>query len=309
MPDLITRNHLELLAQTLGVEPSTIEGLARLGADNLATLRAHLSAAMFDADTQVFARIGKLAPLVPNALAAKVAVTAVPPEVAARAAGALALDNQDRITAVFDALPTEYLAAAAPYLDPRVIAPLAPELSGKSLLRVARALVASREFAICGQYLAHATPDQLSVLVAGISDDVALLCVSSTVPSPRLNEVVQQIPRDRAESIIRATTQGDDDAVLAGLSVLARLDPARRRRLAAALFDSCHDTDLARIVSVAGQSGAVEEFLTATHSTEPNTVERIANCFATQSTDTAKPYVEWLPSTSHPELLRQILPA
>ncbi|MGW4635484.1 hypothetical protein [Nocardia sp. NPDC004415] len=278
MTDLLTHGQLTQLAQTLQAGPGELAGLARLGAEDLRVLRERLSGLLFDADEPVFARLSKLSPLVPTALLVKIAVSAIPPEVAGRAGGSLGIAHPDRVAEVLSALPATYLADAAPHLDPRTVAALAPRLSGGMLIPTAVELLRRQDYITAGRFIEFATDALVDDLEQGISDDIGLLrTVATTADSARLDAVVRMLPTARQETIVRAAATGTDETLLAALSVLARVGEDLRARLATALVDGLDEHRLARLVSVAVDHHALAELYTVFAATGDDLRGRVAD--------------------------------
>ncbi|MFB7878433.1 hypothetical protein ACFC06_24575 [Nocardia sp. NPDC056064] len=286
MTDLLTHGQLTQLTQTLEAGPDELAGLARLGADDLRVLRERLSGLLFDADEPVFARLSKLSPLVPTALLVKIAVSAIPPEVAGRAGGSLGIAQPDRVAEVLSALPATYLADAAPHLDPRTVAALAPRLSGGMLIPTAVELLRRQDYITAGRFIEFATDALVDDLEQGISDDVGLLrTVATTADSARLDEVVRRLPAARQETIVRAAATGTDETLLAALSVLARVGEDLRARLATVLVDALDQRELDRLVTVAARRHALAELFTALAATDTAIRSRVAEVIAAASTE------------------------
>lgn len=231
MTDLRTRGQLRILAQTLDVAPEELASLERLGAQDLRELRERISDHLFDAHAATFARVSKLAPLVPNALAAKVALKAIPPEVGGRAGGAVGLDHPDRAAGLLAELTAEYMADAAPFLDPRAIPVLAPRLPAEVLVPGANELLRRKEYTTASRFVEYATDELIRGFERGITDDVGLLHTAALTPSTdRLNDIVRVLPEQRRLRIVRASLTGSDDTLVAGISVLSRLESPWPRR-------------------------------------------------------------------------------
>ncbi|WP_336083360.1 hypothetical protein [Nocardia sp. SSK8] len=277
MTDLLTHGQLHLLTQTLRAEPAQLADLTRLGADDLRALRERLSSLLFDADEPVFARLSKLAPLVPNALLVKIAVAVVPPEVAGRAGGSLGLAHPDRIADVLTALPAPYLADSAPHMDPRTVAALAPRLTGAMLIPTAVELLRRQNYPTAGRFVEFATDALVDDLEQGIADDIGLLRTVAIIPDAgRLDAVVRRLPIARCETIIRAAAPATDETLPATLSVLARLGDDLRAHLATTLIDSLDADQLRGFVSAAVDHGALAELFTVLAATGPERRDRVA---------------------------------
>ncbi|MCP2318892.1 hypothetical protein APR12_004251 [Nocardia amikacinitolerans] len=263
MTDLLTRGQLEMLAQTLNADPAELASLTRLGAQNLRELRERISDRLFDAHTATFARVSKLAPLVPNALAAKVVLKAVPAEVGGRAGGAVGIDHPDRAAGLLGELTPEYMADAAPYLDPRAIPVLAPRMPAEVLVPAANELLRRRDYVTSARFVEHATDDLIRGFERGIADDEGLLRTAALTPSAdRLNDVVRVLPAARRSAIVRAATASSDETLIAGISVLSRLEPGLRRELGSEFLDGLDEAGLDRLLGVAADCEAVVELLT-----------------------------------------------
>ncbi|MGW5575186.1 hypothetical protein ACWEVD_28630 [Nocardia thailandica] len=262
MADLLTRAQLRILAQLLDADPEAIAGLARLGADAIRTLSTAISDALFDADEATFGRLARLAPLVPDALVTKVAVAAVPPEVAGRAGGSLGLAHPGRVAGILSAMPAPYLADAAPHLDPRTISALTPRMRGEFLVPPANELMRRGDHLTAARFVEHATDALLDAFEQGIADDIGLLRTAALIPdTDRLRAVIDRFPAARRESVARSMTTDTDDTLTAGLSVLARLAAPERTRLTTAVLDSLDESGLNRLISAAGAGEATAELL------------------------------------------------
>ncbi|WP_067836939.1 hypothetical protein [Nocardia lijiangensis] len=278
MTDLLTRGQLEMLAQTLNADPADLAGLTRLGAQNLRELRERISDRLFDAHAATFARVSKLAPLVPNALAAKVVLEAVPAEVGGRAGGAIGLDHPDRAAGLLAKLTPEYMADAAPFLDPRAIPVLAPRVPAEVLVPASNELLRRRDYVTSARFVEHATDELVRGFERGIADDEGLLRTAALTPSAdRLNDVVRVLPPERRVAIILAASASSDETLIAGISVLSRLEPELRRELGDRFLDDLDATGLDRLLAVATRGEAVVELLTVLSAVDQRHLRSIAD--------------------------------
>jgi hypothetical protein len=274
--DFRTRAQLTVLAETLDVEPERLAHLDRLGAENLRSLRERISARLFDEQAAVFAKLNRLAPLVPNGLVARLSEAIVPPLVAGRAAGALGLRNPERATAVLTELSPEYMADCAPYLDQRAVAVLAPTIPAELLAPAANVLMARRAYLTASWFLDYATPELVRELEAGIEDKAGLLRTTALVQSDeQLDEIVRALPRDRVAAIVRSAV-GSPDLLVAGLSVLSRLSGELVADLGEPLFAELDDDGLAELARTAVQRDATAELLAVAAALPARTVRRLA---------------------------------
>jgi len=274
--DLVTRAQLVMLAETLGVPPERIRHLERLGAENLRGLRERISNQLFDEQAATFARMSKLAPLVPNGLVAKVSQAIVPPLVAGRAAGALGVDHPGRAKGVLSDLSPQYMADCAPYLDQRTVAVLAPAIPPKLLIPAANELMRRKAYVTASWFLDYATPEALLDLEAGIPDKAGLLHTTSLVQSnERLDQIIRLLPADRVAVIVR-TAIGSPELLTAGLSLLARLAPELTADLGDLLFEELDAEGLTDVLRMVVEQGAVLELLVVAASVREGALRRIA---------------------------------
>ncbi|WP_227980385.1 hypothetical protein [Nocardia spumae] len=264
MADLLTRCQLRVLAHTLQADERELSSLLRLDAAALRALEERISNALFDAHEQTFSKVARLAPLIPDALVARVALAAIPPEVGGRAGGALGLAYPDRVAGVLAHLTPEYLADAAGYLDPRAIAVLASRIPAAALVPAAELLLRRRDYLTTARFVEHATDDLVRAFEQALSDDAGLLhTAASTASTVRLNELVRIFPATRQIALLRAAAADADETLLCAVSVLARLDLELRQRLTTALIAELEETGVRRLFRVALDSDAVEELLIA----------------------------------------------
>lgn len=278
MSDLVARAQLVMLAETLGVEPERLRHLERLDSGQLRALRERISDLLFDEHAAVFARLNKLAPLVPNQLVAKLSQALVPPLVAGRAAGALGVANPDRAAGVLSDLSPAYMADCAPYLDPRTIAVLAPRVPIEVLVPAANELMRRRDYVTASFFLDYATADLVLGFERGIADKAGLLRTTSLVQSDsRLGEIVRALPRERLEVIVRTAVSGSAELLLAGLSVLSRLEPELTAELAEVLMGELDDERLSEALRTAVEADATAELLAVAAALPPEARRRLAS--------------------------------
>ncbi|GAB2550792.1 hypothetical protein [Nocardia heshunensis] len=224
MADLRTRAQLTMLAQTLEVEPAVLDGLERLGADRVEALRKSMSDVLFDALAAVFTRVSKLAPLVPDALAAAVALKAIPPEVAGRG-GVVGLDHHHRAASLLGRLTPAYLADAAPYVDPRIIPFFASKLPFALLVPATDELLRRRDFVTAARFVEFATDELIREFERHVQDDEAIVLTGAMVARTEvLDAILRAVSPDRRARVVAAGAAGDLDVLAATLSLLGRVD-------------------------------------------------------------------------------------
>ncbi|WP_067690618.1 hypothetical protein [Nocardia jejuensis] len=262
MADLVTRAQITMLAQLLDVEPGQLRDLERLGAPGLDELRTALSAALFDSMAPVFARVSKLAPLVPDALAATVAVKAVPPEVAGRAGGAIGMDHQHRAASLITRLTPAYLADAAPYVDPRVIPFFAPKLPFTLLVPAADELLRRRDYLTAARFVEYATDELIREFERHVQDDAAIVLTGAMVTRTEiLNKILRVAGLERQTRLIEAAVTAGGETLVALLSLLGRIAAEFAGPMSNALFESRGEQELSRICALIVEGGAGAELL------------------------------------------------
>jgi hypothetical protein len=277
MTDLVTRAQIVMLADTLDVEPSRLAEFERLDAPTLRALRERVSDVLFDAQAPVFARVSRLAPLMPDALVAKLSETLVPPLVAGRAAGALGLAHPNRAGAVLSRLSAEYMADCAPYLDPRTIGMLAPMIPTQALVRAANELMRRRDYITACRFLDYASAELVRDFERGIDDDLGLLMTAALTDSPRrLAEIVQLMPPARVRAIVRCAASGVEP-LLAGMSLLARLGDELRAELAESFFAGLDPDTRDWVLRSAVEHEAVPEMLVVADVLSPATLGSVGD--------------------------------
>ncbi|MEV0247441.1 hypothetical protein AB0H76_12685 [Nocardia sp. NPDC050712] len=262
MSDLVTRAQITMLAQLLEVDAEQLRGLERLGADTVEELRIGLSSALFDALATVFTRVSKLAPLIPDALAATVAMKAVPSEVAGRAGGAVGMDHQHRAATLMVRMSSGYLADAAPYVDPRVIPFFAPKLPFTLLVPTADELLRRRDYLTAARFVEYATDEHIREFERHVQDDVAIVRTAAMVSRTEvLNRILRAAPPARRTRLAATVAAGEPETVAAALSLLGRIDAEFAGPMSSAVFEGLDERELARVCALIIEGRAVPELL------------------------------------------------
>ncbi|OKH85682.1 hypothetical protein EB75_15425 [Mycobacterium sp. ST-F2] len=262
MADILTRAQLSLLAALLQTDPASLSSLERLGADDLKALRSALSDALFDEQAEAFARVGKLAPLVPNAVVVTVAHRAVPAEVAGRVGGAVGLAHGDRAIGVLSGLKPTYLADAAPYVDPRVIPHFAPRLPAKLLIPAAKELLRRRDYLTASRFVEFATDEHIVAFEKAIDDDEGIILTGVLVSETAImNDIMRAAGSDRSQRMARSALRGKPEVLAALLSLLSRIEPELAKPAVTKLLGHPDLDVVARVLDVAATEGVVVEAL------------------------------------------------
>lgn len=277
MSDLLTEAQLVMLAQTLDVPPERVSHLARLGADNIRALRERISDVLFDGHAEMFRRVSALGPMVPAAVVAKVAQAAVPPLVGGRAGGALGVDHPDKAAGVLSRLSAEYMADAAPYLDPRALKVLAPRVPPGPLIPAAKELLARKDYVTAARFVEFATPELLRAFEEALDDDEGVLRVASyTHSDERLCDIVRALPLVRIASIITTAADGPADLHLALFSLVSRLDDELRREVGDLLFSELDDPVLTRVIDTVVDNDAQPQLMAIVDAVDAPVRRRVA---------------------------------
>ena len=283
MADILTRAQLSLLAALLQTDAANLTSLERLGADDLKALRSALSDALFDEQAEAFARVSKLAPLVPNALVVTVAHRAVPPEVAGRVGGAVGLAHGDRAIGVLSGMKPAYLADAAPYVDPRVVPHFAPRLPAKLLIPAAKELLRRRDYLTASRFVEFATDDHIVAFEQAIDDDEGIILTGVLVSDTKvMNDIMRAAGPGRSLRMARTAAEGKPDVLAALLSLLNRIDPALAKPAVTELLGHSDVDVVVHVLEVAMAEGVVVEALELSAVLDGETRARLAGLEAWQ---------------------------
>jgi hypothetical protein len=302
--DLLTRAQITLLADLLHTDASSLASLEHLGADGVQALRSRISDLLFDSLTPVFARVSKLAPLIPNAVVVAVANKALPPEVAGRAGGALGVAHEDRAVGVLSGLKPSYLADAARYVDPRVIPHFAPKLPARLLVPTALELLRRRDYLTASRFVEFATNELIVDFEKAIDDDEGLIRTGALVSRAEiLNDILRVAGPERLARMAATATAGSPDLVVAMLSVLHRVDPLLASPAVDEILGHPDPELVSQIMGIAAGDDALAEVLDLSAVLSDDRLRRLAvapilrdAAFATQianAADTSQRRASW----------------
>lgn len=245
---------LQILARLLGAQEAQIASLERLTAEEVEALRSAISDYMFDDLAPIFARVNKVVPMIPDYLAAKVLTMVVPPEVAGRGAGAVASDHAHRANGILKVVSPRYLADAAPYIDPRAIPTVVPEVKGELVGPAARELLRRGDYVTAARFVEFATPRLIDEMHECLDDDEGILLAGALVMSAeRVSDILRAVPEERRRRIGQVIASADDQVVVAALTVLERIEDSVAREVAQAWFAALDGEGVARVVVLAGE--------------------------------------------------------
>lgn len=264
MGDFLLDAQTRALATLLGVEPDRIAHVRDLDVDQVAQLRRDIAASFFDQEAQTFSRVSRLAPLVPDRLVGTVSEKVVPPLVAGRIAGALAVDHPARIGGVLNHVSPSYMADCAPHIDHRVIETIAEHVEPDRFVPAAHELLARGDFVTAAVFVEHAPLELAAAFERAIDDDRGLLVtVAMVADRDRVRAVVEAFPQ-RVERLLAGAGEWDDLSVRAAVSLLGRLEPERARQLLDEALHGLDDAGVTRLAERVRAVGLTQELLAHT---------------------------------------------
>ncbi|MCE5288638.1 MAG: hypothetical protein LLG14_05285 [Nocardiaceae bacterium] len=280
MSELVVRAQMMLLAQLLHVDQSEIAGLERLGADKLNELRERISGILFDENADVFKLMSMMVPLVPLRIALPIVQKIVPPEMAGRAAGAIAMAHPKKVAVAMPMLKPAYAASAAPYIDPRAVDHVAHLAPPGPVVEIAREILGRGDYTTGGLFVASATHELILAVEAGIDDDEGLIRSGAYVYDARvLSEVVGVVlsaSTDRIHRMIRTVANGPKDLRLAALSVMSRIDPPLIGIVGDVLFGETEQAVVTDLIRTFVAEGVLDDLFVLVKSLTPFAMDRVA---------------------------------
>jgi hypothetical protein len=162
---------LRKLAHALDVEPSRLDMLAGLPADDLRTLRRQVGEAMFQADRHYLVRVAALSKTVPVAVAVKLTELVLPPLIAARTTELL---EPHRAAHLVGKISEKYLADVSRYMDASRAPEVVAAIPADRVADVGAELARREEWVVIGSFVAHVTPEALAATVARFTGEQLL---------------------------------------------------------------------------------------------------------------------------------------
>jgi hypothetical protein len=219
---------LRKLAHALDVEPSRLDFVAELPADDLRALRKQVGEALFRADKHYFVRVAALSKAVPVAVVAKLTEVVLPPLIAARTAELL---EPSRATELVGRISEKYLADVSAFMDasraPEVVAAIAPA----RVAAVAAELARRKQWIVIGGFVAQVTPAALAASVAKFNGEQLLRIGFVLDDVTRLDEIGGLLTDRQIDELLAAAGRfGLWDELT---ELVSQLAPARVGRLAA----------------------------------------------------------------------------
>lgn len=222
------RLEIARLSRTVQVGEEELAGLEVMDADELATLRDQVAAALFDPDREAFERIAAITRAVPAAVSARLCQLVLPPVIAARATPLL---DPRRAADLTRRIAPAYLADIAVALDPRSVSDVLAVLPADSVSDVARILADRGEWIVMADFVAHISVEALEATVEALEES-EILCISAYLEAlDRASLILGLLSDERVAALVGAAAD-DLGPVLAEL--VAALDDEQAARVASA---------------------------------------------------------------------------
>jgi len=265
------------LARLVSAEPEELSYLQYVAPQDIRDLREQVTVAVFDADRQMLQRLAAATKLIPTKLAAAVAQQALGPTLSARVTGLL---EPARAVDIASRLPTAFLADLAIELDPRRASRVIAEIPAKQIAEITAELVEREEFITMGGFVGH-LPEAALRAATEVVDDEALLLTAYVIDAKgNLGALVELLPEERLESIIR--TAHEADLWPEALDVLRHVSERQRGQLGD-LAAAQEDAVLDGMVSAAQSDGLWGDVLPVTRAMSNESRERFAQLKSVQT--------------------------
>jgi len=280
-----SRLEVAKLAQVLGVDGNQFAFLSAVPAVTIRALRHEIELASYRRHESRFDRIAAISKLVPPGVIATIAQKSMGPQLAARVAGAMQVEEAVKIARHLD---PEFIADMAASLDPRRIGPIAAQLSDELIVEVGRLLLRRRQYVTAGRLVPVITLSALEELI-GLIGGSEILQIALYVDDPAdLERVVDLLSDERLFDIVQAA------------AINAHLDEA------VMLMESLPVRNTARIISqVARQQEGVRNIVIETVARN-HTWEAVLPGLALQPAELL-PLLANTPATVDPAIMAEIL--
>lgn len=233
LPSLSLAQRAEIikLARLCQVEPASLDGLGKLDAATIRSLREQATAAMFDADRKRFQNMAAASRLLPVPILVLIIERVIGPLICARVCG---LVPPVRAIEIAERLKLPFLVDACIELDPRTAEALVAGFPLRLIVAIARELAARDEFVTMGRFIDLIALEAIRPVVDAISDDASLLHIAFFAESTdRLGAIVERMAPARLEQIVAHAATGDARLWSEALALISGVEPAVQQRLAA----------------------------------------------------------------------------
>ena len=192
---------VQRLAHSLGVPAERLAALESVHREDVRLLHAQVVEYLFRADRAAFLRVAALSKSVPVALAAKLAESALPPLLAARAAE---LIDSRKAADLVGRLSDQYVADVATAMEPSRAPDLIRQMPAAHIASVAAELARREAWVVIGGFVAQVSSEALAACVA-LFDGAALLRVGYVLDGKgRLDEIATMIDDAQLDDMFAA---------------------------------------------------------------------------------------------------------
>jgi hypothetical protein len=258
------------LARLLRTDAGELDFLRQIAWRDLRDLREQMTVVMFENDRQMLQRVAATTKLVPPKITAAIGERAFGPLLCARVAGLL---DPSRGVDIIGHLPTRFLADVAGLLDARRASRLIAEIPPQKVAEITRELVRRGDHVTMGGFVGHLSERALQAAL-DVADDATLLRTAYVVESKRsLGALVDLIPEERLERIMRTATEAD--LWREALDVLRHVGD-RRRGMLGDVAAAQDDDVLAGLVKAAQRDGLWADVLPVTRAMSVDSRARFA---------------------------------
>lgn len=158
----------------------------------------------------MFQLLARVSALIPNTLAVGIATRFFGPMLCGMMASSL---SPERAVALIGHMPVEFLADAAPYVDPEAAAPIVKEFDTDVLVPVMAEMLRRKDFVTLARFLVSATDQQILDVVPHIESGADMLSVAFNAEldsvSDRFEPVLAALPEERIRAILEAAHDRD----------------------------------------------------------------------------------------------------
>jgi hypothetical protein len=252
---LDVRGEILKLARLLRLDPSELEYLEQVPAEDLRALREQVTEVLFSASSQALGRLAAASKLLPIKVVAVIGERAFGAVLAARIAGML---DPERAVEMANTMPIEFLADVAIELDPRRASAVISLIPPQRIAEITKVLLRRGEYVTMGRFVGHLGDAALRAAL-GVMSDAELLRVGFVLESKDgLGELIGMLPQQRLDKVVDVAAQ--EGLWVEVLDLLSHLSEERRAELAGHAGE-LDDRALHQLVHDASQSGLLVELL------------------------------------------------
>jgi hypothetical protein len=252
---LAARAEILKLARLLSRDPTSLEYLEQVPADDIRSLREQVTELLFTAHGHALGRLATASRLLPVGVVATIGERAFGPVLSARITGML---EPARAVEMAARLPVAFLADVAIDLDPRRASEVIARIPPRQIGEITAELLRREEYVTMGRFVGHLPPEAVSAALE-VMDDQALLRVAFVLESKStLDELVGLLAPGRLDGIIDVAASAN--LWPETLDLLAHLSDEQRAALASNVA-ARDDGVLDSLLAAADQDGLWDELL------------------------------------------------